>query len=205
MTIGGISLCDTSFESYWKALWFVLRICWWFCIFEDVMDWKLKILLNFAFQGFSMINTDYLSFLHERVPNCLHFIFWSQFWNINHECIMDRFCHFSSLTWPICCGFLLTLYQISSLNWLIIGHVMQILRFSIIRVMTGPLLSTISKHNALMLSELQTDINPWLLVGLSCVIHQWKGLLNQNQVNQVSSLNLKSESLHLPLANSISS
>ena len=64
---------------------------------------------------------------------------------------------------------------------------------------------TISKHNALMLSKLQMDINPWLLVGLPCVIHHWKGLLNQIQVNQVSSLNLKSESLHLPLANSISS
>ena len=56
-----------------------------------------------------------------------------------------------------------------------------------------------------MLSDFQTDINPWLLVGLPCVIHHWKGLLNQIQVNQVSRLNLKSESLHLPLANSISS
>ena len=61
-------------------------------------NWKE--MLNVAFNGVSMINTDHLSFLHERVPNCLHFIFWSQFWNIKHERIMDMFCHFSSLTWP---------------------------------------------------------------------------------------------------------
>ena len=99
MTIGRISLCDTSFESCWKGLQFVLRICWWFCIFEYVMDWKLKILLNFAFHVFLIwsILTTFPS-LHERVTNGLHFIFWIQFWNINHECIMDTFCHFFSLT-----------------------------------------------------------------------------------------------------------
>ena len=138
------------------------------------MAWKLKILLNLGFNCFSMMNTDYLSFLHERVPKYLHFIFWSQFWNINHEHVMDTFCHFSSLTWPIYCGFLLILYQISSLNWCIIGHVMQVLRFSIIRVLVycSPLVSIM--HSCY--KNFKWHINPWLLVGLSCVIHHWKGL-----------------------------
>ena len=112
MTIGRISLCDTLLESCSKALQLALKFCWWFFIFEDVMARKLKILLNFASNVSSIMNTDYFSFLDGRVSKYLHFIFWSQFWNINHERIMDMFCHFSSLTWPIYLGFLLIQFQL---------------------------------------------------------------------------------------------
>ena len=167
------------------------------------MAWKLKIMLNLAFNDCSIINADYISFPHERVPKCLHFIFWSQFWNIKPERIMDTFCHFSSLIWPIYFDFLFILYQIVSLK--LTYHWTCHANTDFFYYKSSGLLPTIRKHNALMLSELQTDINLWLLVRLPCVIHHWKGLLNQIQVNHISSLNLKSESLHLPLANSISS
>ena len=37
---------------------------------------------------------------------------------------------------------------------------------------------SINKHNVLILSEFRTNTNPWLLVGLPCVIHRWKGLFS---------------------------
>ena len=118
-------------KSCLKALQLAIKPFCRFFIFEDVMAWKLKILFNLAFNVFSMINTNYFSFLHWRVPKCLHFIFWSQVRNINHERIMDTFCHFSSLTWPIYFGLLLILYQTSSFNLSVIGHVKQVPTFTI--------------------------------------------------------------------------
>ena len=142
-------------------------------------NWKYCWIL--ALNVFSMMNTDYFPFLHGRVSKCLHFIFWSQFWNINHERIMDTFCHFSSLTWPIYLGFLLILYQTSSFNWSIIGTCRT--STHIYYYKSSGLSLSINKHNVLILSEFWTNTNLWLLVGLPCVIHRWKGLFNQIQVN----------------------
>ena len=122
--VGGFSFLRTLWLENWKYCWIL------------------------ASNVFSMMNTDYFPFLHGRVSKCLHFIFWSQFWNINHERIMDTFCHFSSLTWPIYFGFLLILYQTSSFNRSIIEHVEQVPTFTIAKVVVyrDPLISIMHSY-----------------------------------------------------------
>ena len=163
------------YNLHWKLVgdFSFLRTLW-------LENWKYCWIL--ASNVSSMMNTDYFPFLHGRVSKCLHFIFWSQFWNINHERIMDTFCHFSSLTWPIYLGFLIIqCIKPAVSRWSIIEHVEQ--DTYIYYCKSSGLSLSINKHNVLILSEFRTNTNPWLLVGLPCVIHHWKGLFNQIQVN----------------------
>ena len=135
MTIGRISLCDTSFESCRKSTTICIENL--FVVFHFWGRYGLKTekkcwIWLLTVSQWSIL-TIFLFYMKEYL---IAYISSSKvtFWNINHERIMDTFCHFSSLYWTIYCGFVPMVHQISSLNWCIIGHVMQILRFSITRV-----------------------------------------------------------------------
>ena len=138
-------------------------------------------MLKFCFECF--LNDEHWLFAIStwRVSKCLHFIFWSQFWNINHERIMDTFCHFPSLTWPIYLGFLA--HSVSNQQFQLKCHWTCRTNTYIYYCKSIGLSLSINKHNVLILSEFWTITNPWLLVGLPCVIHRWKELFNQIQVN----------------------